>query len=233
MLAEESVLTSEALVAIGEVPNDHVLDLPILLHLAPYDADVLPIFINDNMEVVLSRSLDVRHPLFRKVVGDGIGFKVPAVALCTEARYGVPILFLAVQIVEDVRWICKAHVCFGTLHQFQEVSFDGRIATHETRTVELVYIALLHGDLFDVELSEFLFEVEHSHFVFYIEDQVEIFRIEANIGEERFVELREEFKVKFTCIFVEANIELLFLLKVWQVYVHHWHFRDVQFLYDR
>ena len=90
------------------MPDNHILYLPVLFHFAPNCTDVLPVFVHDDMEVILGYFGDIVHPQLCKVIWQDISLEVLAVALSAEALDGFTIFLFTFEVVEDVGRICEA-----------------------------------------------------------------------------------------------------------------------------
>ena len=78
---------NDDLVPVGKMPDDHILDLPILFHGIPHFAQVFPVFVRDDTEVWLVMFGNVRHPEIDEVIGQAFSLEVDAVAFGANLAY--------------------------------------------------------------------------------------------------------------------------------------------------
>ena len=218
MLVEKLELGREPLVAVFEVPDDHVFDLPMFLHFAPDRPNVLPIFVADNREIRLGGLGHVCHPFFREVRRQDVGFEIAPVALRAESCHRVTVFLFAVQIIQNIWRIGHAHVGLLAVHELYKVRLNRGIAAHHAAVPKLPYVAFLDFYGRDAQLLQLFFKVKSLRRIFTVKDAIKLVRAKSDLGKERLIEFREQLEIKFSGVLVEPQVEFLFTFYVWNIH---------------
>src|SRR3989344_3426350 len=129
------------------MPDNHIFYFPILFHFSPNSSYVFPILIDNDGKMFLLNFCNICHPIFREIWRENTGFQISSVSFCSKSFSCFAMFFLALEVIQDIRWVCKTHVSLLSTHEPEDICLSSGISTHKATIPEFPDVSFLNVNL--------------------------------------------------------------------------------------